>query len=189
MKTPTNKKIAEGIHYCIKNAERFLVSASLLLKNDRFQDSYLLTLYSLEEMGKVILIWNVPFHVETKEKFNKWKKRFKNHEEKFWFSKDLDDAMEQRIPAESNKKEKQKVYIKQGIAYVDMKEDFFVAPKEISKELAAEVLAIAEKRLSFLRERHPSIEHSEERIFEACKKFKNLSLKELRALRSKEIIK
>lgn len=164
MKVPTHRAIAEGIHYAIKNADRFFQSAQVLLESKFFQDSYLLSLYALEEMGKIIVISNCLYYSTNSIQWELWLKKFRDHEQKFWFSKDLEDLSNKVIPLNKNKREKKNAILKQAVSYVNFKGDKFYAPDVISEEDAISMLETVKNRLKILKKNHPSVEHDEKGI-------------------------
>lgn len=145
---------------CIDNARRYIEAADYLVGKD-IQSAYLLYLYSLEEMGKVIMVFNAPYHSETKIGWKKWQKRFHNHGEKFWFSKDLETIAKGRLAKHQNQAERAKTQIKLDVAYVKFNGSQFSAPTTILKEDLDRISDEARKRLSFLDQNHPSSSETE----------------------------
>jgi len=180
MEIISDKFLAEGIHFCIKNSEIFLDTAKTLLKQGYYRESYLLILYSLEEMGKIMMIGNYLFYTDSSERMTLWKKRFRDHGEKFWFSRDLDDIFNKIIPSEKNKDEEKKTILKQNIAYVDFKKNKFVYPNKVTEKETRELINKANKRISSLKDNHPSIEEDEKNIRENFEELKNMSFDDLK---------
>ncbi len=174
------KGIALGIHLCISNAERFLFSAKILAENNRRQDACLLSLYALEEMGKVPLVANLPFYFDQRETLSAWKKRFRDHEEKFHFSKDIDDFTLGRLPEEGNKIDRKKGKEKQDISYVNFQGNVLVPPADVDDKDLKELMKVASQRLSFLEQNHPSVESDELRLIETIPKLKGLTSDQLK---------
>lgn len=178
MQIVNHNKIALGVKSVINNAEKFLNAAKIIFKiNPRI--SYLLILYSFEEMGKVPLIMNLLFYTDTKAKWRKWQERFKDHEEKFQFSEDIDDFMKNKIPNHNH--EINHALIKQEISYVAFVGNEFKAPKQISqKELKTEYQK-ARNRLQYLKKRHSKLE-SIKRELKGLEKQKGLSYEDWKKL-------
>ncbi len=172
--------IAKGIHHSIKNAERYVQSAKELKTKDK-QAAYLLFLYALEEMGKVPLIWNALFHTETKSEWLKWQRRFKDHAEKFWFSRDLEDFDERKLSNKENKAETKMAAKKLDVSYVSFDGEF-QPPEDVGEEELAKIELNCERRIAFLKRNHKSIEEDEKRIVEGYKKMKGLTQEELKEM-------
>lgn len=170
--------IAEGIHYCIANAERYFKSARLLKSRDR-QTSYLLCLYALEEMGKIPLIWNILFYSDSEIKWMRWKKRFKNHEEKFWFSKDLDDFAKGNLAGKNNSKDLNMASEKLDVAYVNLNGTRFKPPKNITEGDIDAIQDLCKNRLLFLHKNHQSVPEDEKIVAEGYARLEGLSREHL----------
>lgn len=173
----TPRKVAEGIQLCIANAERYLSSADVLSSKDK-QGSYLLFLYALEEMGKVVLVSNALFY-ETDEQWSKWKAKFKDHAQKMWYSRDLDDIARGDTAKQENVSDKAKAKKKLEVAYVDLVNDSFVPPQAVSDEDLQSIRLVASSRLTFLKGNHPSVEYDEARFTAWYPRLRNASLSDL----------
>jgi AbiV family abortive infection protein len=145
---------AQAIIDCIDNAEDFLSAADVLHDHSKPRQAYLLTLYGMEELGKVPLVANAMFY-STAAEHKRWRRRFLNHQEKFQFSDELEDLARGIVPDQSPVTDHAET--RTAIAYVGISNDEFVAPKTVSSEEAAELLLQARKRLALLRTRHPSL--------------------------------
>ncbi len=176
---------AKGMHLCIQNAERYIQSAKELKSRDR-QTSYLLFLYALEEMGKVPMIFNALFHSDTKIKWLKWQRRYKDHAEKFWFSKDLEDFDEKRLAKKENVADTKMANKKLDVSYVEFDGEF-QAPQEVSEAELAKVESDCERRIGFLKRNHKSVEEDEKRILDDYEKLKGMTEEQLRELAKKNL--
>jgi AbiV family abortive infection protein len=183
MKDITAKKAALGIQLAINNAESYIKASEVLINNKHYRKGYLLLLYALEEEGRVVLIWNSPFHTETDKTWRKWLKRFRNHNEKFWFSKDLDNFAAGKLAFKSNKKIGARFTEKRlNIAYVEFHEDKFISPKSIGKLDVNKLFIMAQKRLKYLKQNHPSVVSDTKNINSAIKELKGLTMQQMKKL-------
>ncbi len=178
MKSPSFQSIALGIHKCIDNAERYIIAGELLMKRDK-QSSYLLFLYALEELGKVVMISTFVFYAHSEIKLEEWKKRFRDHSEKFWFSKELDSFMEGNLPSLSDKAARSIAKKKLLVAYVDFDGKDFISPKMINEKELDEVDRSCRQRLTFVKSIHSSVEKDARIIEKKFAELNGLSLNEL----------
>lgn len=183
MKSVTSRKAALGIQISIKNAKNFIKVSEILIGKKCYREAYLLLLYALEEEGRVVLIWNSPFHSATEKSWQKYLLRFRSHDEKFWFSGDLDSFAAGKQAFKSNKK-KAALFSKrkQRYAYVDFYENGFRSPKKVSRQEVGRILATAQKRLSYLKQNHPSAVSDEKNIESALKRLKGLTRQQIEAM-------
>lgn len=179
MQYPDHKAVAEGIHKCIKNAEEFYEAARCLLRLSKERESYLLNLYAMEEIGKILLLFNLQFHTDSDEHYKLWQQRFKDHEEKFQFSDDFEDFMKGRYPLHAHKQEG--ADRRKKIAYVENEGNHFRAPDQVSLTDAKKLDKEVARRLAFLKEKHRSVESDIDSLKRA-EPLKGLTKEELKKL-------
>lgn len=187
MPTPNLLKpidFGEGIQQCIKNAERYINSGKTLKATDR-QTAYLLFMYALEEMGKVPLIFNGLFYSATKTKWQKWLRKFKDHGEKFWYSKDLDDFSEGKLADKQNAVEIKMASKKLEVAYVDLIDNEFKPPADVTEEDMIKIESDCEKRISLLKRNHLSAESDAKLMEEGYERLKDMTEDQLREVAEK----
>jgi len=162
---------SEALLMCIENAGDFLTSANTLIENRRYREALLLTMYAGEEIGKVLLVFNYPIHNESSERLSRWKKRFLDHTEKFWFLRNIDEIEQGYIPTKVQKEEDRKAKDdRMEISYVDYRNDKFVFPRKITKEEAVDYFEKVNEKYENMKERHPAKDIVEKQL----KKLKNL---------------
>lgn len=145
---------------CIENAKQFLNSSKVLLDAELYRESYLLSLYAGEEIGKVVLVINYPCYTESDAKINTWKRRFLDHTEKFWFLRNIEEIEQGIIPTDLNKSDQIHKDLRLQICYVDYRDGNFVEPKKVTKEEAANLYERILERLQGMEKRHPSVEEA-----------------------------
>ncbi len=180
----TPRIVAEGIQHCIANARRYILAAKKLADGD-MQTAYLLLMYASEEMGKVPLLATALYHTAPEHEWKKWLQRFKDHEEKFWFSKDLDDFAERRLGSNSNKTDETKAQAKLDVAYVWFDGAHFKLPKRVTAKGLNALREDCYNRLSFLVNTHVSVEADEKKIAAGYEKLKDMSDDEVKELGKK----
>lgn len=155
----TDTEIAgSAVISCIKNARKFIEASKLLLDNSHYRESYLLTLYAGEEIGKVILVINYPCYTETEVRIDSWKKRFLDHTEKFWFLRNIDEIEQGYIPTGAHKDDSKQKNTRLEICYVDYRKGDFVTPREITQQEAMDLYEGIYDKLLKMEDSHPSIE-------------------------------
>jgi len=82
----TLNELDEGIEKSVENASRYLADALFLFQHKKYQSSILLSMFSYEESGKVLLLMN---HKLDKKEITKtqWIKKFCSHTVKNIFSR------------------------------------------------------------------------------------------------------
>ncbi len=152
------KKAGQAVISCIDNARNFLESSKILIDSGNFRESYLLSLYAGEEIGKVLLVINYPCYTESEERIKTWKKRFLDHTEKFWFLRNIDEIEQGIIPTEVHKDDIKQKDLRLEICYVDYRDGSFISPKKVTQEEAINLYESMYIKLKGMEERHPSIE-------------------------------
>lgn len=183
MKDITPKKAALGIRLTIKNAKRYIKASKILIGKKAYREAFLLLLYAFEEEGRIVLIWNSPFHADSEKLWQRWLKRFRNHDEKFQFSKDLDNFAAGKLAFKSNKKLAARFTKKRvDIAYIDFYNDGFISPKNINKRDVDKMLIVAQKRLLYLKRNHPSLAYDIKNITSGLKELKGRTVEEIKEM-------
>lgn len=148
---------SEALLACIENAGNFLASASILIENERYRDALLLTMYAGEEIGKVILVFNYPRHCESTKKLLKWKKRFFDHTEKFWFLRSIEKMENGYFSTKVRKKADRKTKNNRiEISYINYRDNRFVFPRVITKEEAIDYFDRINEKYKNMRKYHPT---------------------------------
>lgn len=156
---PSPRDIAEGIQMCIKNAEDFIESAFILFRKNKFRQSYILNSFAQEELGKILSIWNSMYYSDDKTKWASWKRRFYDHNDKIWFSKDVNDLMMKKLPENINSQiAKQDFEKRKKIIYVDIKDLKFIFPEDVQAEDVGKGIKDTKQKLLYHKKIHSSVE-------------------------------
>ena len=151
-----------GISKTLVNASDLYEDAEILFKNERYSRAYTLYQLSIEEVGKVILIYNFLLYQNIQDitEQKKIKREFTNHKSKTQSSIGLDillaffisnKELQKKILYQVHKQEKeleQLNLLKNSSLYTDIKNGKFIQPQEIiTEKLAADIKFIAEIRI------------------------------------------
>lgn len=151
------KDASSALLSCINNAGEFLVSADVLIKQERYRESFILTMYACEEIGKIPLILNYPIHSESDTLLKKWKGRFLDHTEKFWFLRNIDELEKGYIPTEKKEEDVMLKNKRMEICYVDYRNNRFCTPGLVTRFEAEDFFQQVNKKYMNMKERHPSL--------------------------------
>lgn len=150
----------QAVISCIDNARDFLEASKLLLETGHYRESYLLSLYAGEEVGKILLVINYPCYTESEERIKTWKKRFLDHTEKFWFLRNIDEIEQGIIPTDVSKGDIKQKDLRLEISYIDYRDGSFINPKKVTKEEAIDIYERINIKLKGMEERHSSVEEA-----------------------------
>lgn len=145
---------------CIQNARQFLNSSKALIQSGHYRESYLLSLYAGEELGKVLLVINYPCYTESEERIRTWKKRFLDHTEKFWFLRNIEEIERGIIPTDVHKDDIKQKDLRLEVCYVDYRDGNFINPRDVTQEEAVTLYERMLITLHAMEERHPSVEEA-----------------------------
>lgn len=154
---------------CIENVGEFLDSADTLIKQGHYREAFLLTMYAAEEIGKVVLIYNYPIYSESGVRLRKWKNRFLDHTEKFWFLRNIDEMERGYVPTDRKEEDGVLKNRRLEICYVDFRDDEFTFPKVVTENEVEEYFQQINEKYKNMKERHPSIEFVEKQLTDMMK--------------------
>lgn len=158
---------SEALLKCIENAGNFLTSADILIGERRYREALLITMYAGEEIGKILLVFNYPLHSESEKGLSKWKKRFMDHTEKFWFLRNIDEMERGYVPSRAQKEEDRKAKNdRMEISYVDYRDSRFVFPRKITRDEAVNYFEKVSEKYENMKRRHPNTETVEGQLRE-----------------------
>lgn len=150
----------QAVMSCIHNARKFLDASKILMDSGCYRESYLLSLYAGEEIGKVLLVINYPCYTESEERIKTWKKRFLDHTEKFWFLRNIEEIEQGIIPTDVHKDDIKQKDLRLEICYVGYRDGNFINLKEVTQEEATTLCERMLIMLNGMEERHPSVEEA-----------------------------
>jgi AbiV family abortive infection protein len=155
-----------GINKTLANAIALYEDAEILLKNERYSRAYTLYQLSIEEVGKIILIYNFLIYqnIQDISEQKKIKREFTNHKSKTQHSIGLDILLAFLISDQELKKKilyqvhkqqnelEQLNLLKNSSLYTDIKNGKFIQPQEIiTEKLTTDIKFIAEVRLNLAK--------------------------------------
>lgn len=149
--------LVEGLNLCLQNAEELYEDAILLFKEQRYKRTVTLCIIALEELGKIVPIYDLGAENISEEKWRKFWKDFRSHSAKQIRSLsmkivqkidegDLDRVKKwvRRDPAQKSTASLEET--KQASLYVDYKNKDFqlykfseTLAKELTEELAEQI--------------------------------------------------
>ncbi len=155
------EQLAKGIINCIINAERLLVCAEKMEKNDA-GISFVLTCHAAEELGKIVLICGYyNYHPKRPEV---WIKKFLTHETKQRYTKIIDTIPNHEIDYSLSILEVQKEKIRLNVLYTRLTKKGIELPVKLNLNTVVKYRKTVTNRLTQLKKWHPNKEEVEKFI-------------------------
>jgi AbiV family abortive infection protein len=162
---PALSELRRGFELSIQNAIRFNQDAQSLKKQGRLESATLLGIYSLDEMGKAMLLSRAAMHPDKSE--SSWRDyliKFREHTPKiqfvleiFWMFQSAFLLGQDRF-LELVKEETRKVMeLRAGIAFVDLKDGAFSLPLEIERDRCLKFISVLDQWFSLLERMLPRL--------------------------------